>query len=439
MAAGTSAVSSRSWVEIDEARLAQNYAVVREAAGAEVLAVIKANAYGHGLERCAVTLARAGARWLGVADAAEGVRARGALRAARGEAGPHESEPQILVMCGVMRDEASAIAEHGLTPVVWTKEQVAWLGEAARARGASGAIRVHVEIETGMGRQGVRPGVELDGLLRAIADAGLELDGVCTHFSSAEVAGSERTQEQKRRFSDAVGQVRESPAIHPTSQDRDVGRPGLRRFAPRWVHAGSSSSVDVGGNAQWLEDTAQSTGARAMVRSGIALYGYCLPVARVDAEANPCVNAVRGGEAEFKAESMIRAKLQPVMTWKTRVLDVREVASRETIGYNAMFTAKKRMRVALLPVGYADGLRRELSGTDERAGGWVMVRGSDGEMRRAAIVGRVSMNLTTVDVTGTSSVSVGDEVVLLGDGVTADDHARIAGTIAYEILCGVRG
>jgi alanine racemase len=113
-------------------------------------------------------------------------------------------------------------------------------------------------------------------------------------------------------------------------------------------------------------------------------------------------------------------------------MDVRDVAAGDTVGYNAMFTAPGPMRLALLPVGYADGLRRELGSTNARPGGWVMVGGE-----RAAIVGRVSMNLTMVDVTEIEGVQVGDEVVVLGDGVTADDHARVAGTISYEILCGV--
>jgi alanine racemase len=121
------------------------------------------------------------------------------------------------------------------------------------------------------------------------------------------------------------------------------------------------------------------------------------------------------------------------MTWKTRVIGLRDVQAGDTVGYNAIFTAQRPMRLALLPVGYADGLRRELSGSNARPGGWTMVRG-----RRAAIVGRVSMNLTVVDVTEIPGVAVGDEVVVLGDGVTADDHARLANTIAYEIVCGVR-
>jgi alanine racemase len=158
-----------------------------------------------------------------------------------------------------------------------------------------------------------------------------------------------------------------------------------------------------------------------MVRAGIGLYGYCLPI--------------EGGNA---AQSRIRGKLRPVMTWKTRVVDVRHVAAGETVGYNATFTAPGPMRLALLAAGYSDGLRRELSSTNARPGGWVMVRGRDGSDQRAAIVGRVSMNLTMVDVTEIAGVAVGDEVVLLGDGVTADDHARLAGTISYEILCGVR-
>ena len=121
------------------------------------------------------------------------------------------------------------------------------------------------------------------------------------------------------------------------------------------------------------------------------------------------------------------------MTWKTRVIGVREVGVGDTVGYNATFVAERPMRLALLPVGYADGLRRELSSTNAQAGGWMMVQG-----QRAAIVGRVSMNLTVVDVTEIASVQIGDEVVVLGDGTTAEDHARLAGTIAYEIVCGVR-
>jgi len=134
------------------------------------------------------------------------------------------------------------------------------------------------------------------------------------------------------------------------------------------------------------------------------------------------------------------------MAWKTRVIGLREIEAGATVGYGATFTAQRPMRLALLPVGYADGFRREASSSPQPAtapsgdpdsgvgDGWVMIAG-----QRARVVGRVSMNLTTVDVTGIAGVDVGDEVVLLGEGVSAQDHARWCGTIAYEILCGVRG
>jgi alanine racemase len=214
------------------------------------------------------------------------------------------------------------------------------------------------------------------------------------------------TQRQERRFEAAIAQVR---------------RQGL---APKWVHAGSSSSVDNPAQASpWLVDLARSVGARAMVRCGCALYGYCVPI--------------EGADAAF-VQPKLRPALRPVMTWKTRVLSLRDLAAGETVGYNATFTAPAPMRLAMLPVGYADGLRRELSGTDARPGGWVILRGGDGSAHRASIVGRVSMNLTMVDVTAIPGVRVGDEVVVLGDGITADDHARLAQTIPYEILCAVR-
>ena len=187
-----------SWVEVSEERLAGNFRAVAEAAGAEtdVLAVVKANAYGHGAERCAVALARVGARWFGVADASEGARVRRALDAAG------FADAEILVMLGLGgRADWLLTVESRLTPVVWTEAQLCclwgWPGSS-----------VHLEVDTGMGRQGVRPGAELDAVLDLIGAAELVLDGVMTHFCAAEVAGSEKTREQERRFEAAVAQVR---------------------------------------------------------------------------------------------------------------------------------------------------------------------------------------------------------------------------------------
>ncbi|MCU1252903.1 MAG: Alanine racemase [Edaphobacter sp.] len=393
-----------SWVEVSERRLRANYRLLVDAVGDEtaVLAVVKANAYGHGAGVCAPVLAKAGAEWLGVADGDEGAAVRQALQAA-GVA--HEDQPRILVMCSSQGEDAETVVSCGLTPVVWEQQQMEYLAAAVLQHGGDAArLPVHLEIDTGMARQGVAPGEGLRTLLHWLKrQPRLVLDGVMTHFASPEEAGSTQTLVQRRRFEDAIAAV------------ADAGlRPG------GWVHAGSSSTVDnqdAAANLAWLHSLAKSVGARSMVRSGIALYGYCLPIEPEDTVV----------------EAKVRCGLQPVMSWKTRVIGLREVQAGDTVGYNATFTAERPMRLALLPVGYADGLRRELSGSNARAGGWTMVKG-----RRAAIVGRVSMNLTVVDVTEIPEVEVGDEVVVLGDGGTADDHARLAHTISYEIVCGVR-
>jgi alanine racemase len=387
-------VNVKSWVEVSERRLTANYRLLAETAGAgvSVLGVVKADAYGHGAEVCAPVLARAGAEWLGVTDAAEGLAVRRALGAAA---------VRVLVMSGLLSDEAEDIVRHSLTPVVWNRQHMEWLVEAVERCGAP-SLGVHLEIDTGMARQGVAAGEELRELLEWLrGQQRIVLDGVMTHFASAEVTGAAQTIEQQERFEEAMWLI------------EDAG------FRPAWVHAGNSSTLDNDGDATqslgWLRTLAAGCEARAMVRSGLGLYGYCLPI-----EGESGVAQVRDG-------------LLPVMTWKTRVIGVRDVCAGETVGYNATFTAQRAMRLALVPVGYADGLRRELSGPNAVAGGWMMVRG-----QRAPIVGRVSMNLTVVDVSEIAEVAVGDEVVVLGDCITADDHARLARTIAYEIVCGVR-
>jgi len=167
-----------------------------------------------------------------------------------------------------------------------------------------------------------------------------------------------------------------------------------------------------------MRELAEGVGARVMVRPGIALYGYCLAITEVNTE-------------DTGKDGKLRGRLKPVLTWKTRVIGVREIGVGDSVGYGGTFVAKSLMKLALLPVGYSDGFRR--AGSSGVGNGWVMMGG-----RRAPVVGRVSMNLTTVDVTDIAGVAVGDEVVLLGDGVTADDHAGWSGTISYEILCGIR-
>jgi alanine racemase len=385
----------KSWVEVSQARLRANVAVLRAAAGvgAELLAVIKADGYGHGAELVAPLLIDAGVTWLGVGDIDEGARVRRALGA---------REARILVMCGPEPDDAGAIVEHRLTPVVWTPAQIAALKPAAERAGTR--VAVHLEIDSGMARQGAAPGPELAAFLAALQHSKrLDLEGVFSHLSSSEVRNSRQTAAQLQTFERALQQLRSSSAELPSL---------------RWIHLANSSALDEGSTTAQLRQIARDLGATVLVRPGLALYGHCLPL---QDEA--------GDALEDPGE--LCASLQPVLTWKARILATREIAPGQTVGYGATFIAEHPMRLALLPVGYADGFRREAS--TSIGNGWVTIAG-----KRAPVVGRVSMNLTVVDVTRIPEAQEGVEATLLGPGVSAADHALWCGTIPYEILCGLR-
>ncbi len=384
----------KSSIDISAARLRANLLAIVSTIGPDFdpLCVIKANAYGHSAALCAPVLVEAGAAWLGVGDLEEGIRVRHALR----QAGLAERETHILVMCGFEPEDAPGFVAHTLTPVVWTPEHVASLEGAASEAGQR--ISVHIEVDTGMARQGAVPGDDLAALLGALANAKhVRAKGVFSHLSSSEVAGSLITEWQQARFHRAFAQI-------------------LDAFLPEYIHLGNTSAVDEYSTLPWLRSATAQFGVRLLVRPGLALYGYTLPL-----------------EGDFLPRPHLGPRLQPVATWKTRIIGLREIAPGDTVGYGATFTATEPMRLALLPTGYADGFRREASGGV--GNGWVTVRG-----QRAPVVGRVSMNLTVVDVTHHSpKPQLGDEVTLLGEGVSADDHAAWCGTIPYEILCGMRG
>jgi alanine racemase len=405
----------KTWVEISERRLQANYKALADAAGDDtaVLAVVKANAYGHTAALCAPVLAQTGAPWLGVTDPAEGAVVRESLAAA---GIPAANQPRIMVMSGTLPEDAAPLILHSLTPVVWTQQQLESLAAAVHQHGGpTTPYPIHLEIDTGMARQGIAPGEELHTLLQWLKrQPTLHLDGVLTHFASSEVAASQQTIAQRKRFEEAIAAVAST---------------GLK---PAWIHVGSSSTLDnqtTGDNLTWLRTLAAGIGAKPMVRSGIALCGYCLPIQ----QANPAQTNPAQPDSAPTTHPKIHPHLQPIMTWKTRILTLRNVHPGDTVGYNATFTAQHPMRLALLPIGYADGLRRELSSTNSKPGGWAIIHN-----QRAPIIGRVSMNLTVVDVTSIPAATSGDEVILLGDGITADDHARLAHTISYEILCGIR-
>ena len=328
----------KSWIEVSAERLAANFGAIQAAApGFEVLAVIKADAYGHGAEQCALALAAAGAQWFGVTDLEEGLRVRQVLR----EAGWEGADRHVMVMNGFEPEDAGDLIRAGLTPVVWTQQHVLALQQAAMDSGER--VAVHLEVDTGMARQGVSPGPALRTVLDGLRTLPrVRLEGVFSHLIASEVAHSEDTRMQEDRFQEAQGQIDEAGLL------------------PEWVHFGNSSSVEEGSTLTWLSNLNNHEMVQRIVRTGLALYGYVLPL---EGDAGP------GGK--------LQASLQPVGTWKTRVIGTREIDEGDTVGYGATFVAERLMRLALLPIGYADGFRREAS--SGAGDGWVVIAG-----RRAA-------------------------------------------------------
>ena len=365
-----------TWAEVSLSTLRQNFRLLRKhvGSGVSICAVVKADAYGHGATPCAQALEEEGALWLGVTSLDEAIPLRDAGIRAR-----------ILLMTGFWRGEEEEIVRLQLTPTVWEPGQVKLLEKAAASLGVKHAV--HLKIDTGMGRLGVTP-EELPRVCAALKSSPhLELEGLSTHLASSEVLDAPSVEEQLTRFSKA---------------DRLLHSEGLR---PALVHAANTSAM-ISRSQTWYN----------MVRPGLALYGYYLPFERAGREVSG---------------SGLRLPVKPVLTWKTRILSLRDVQANQALGYGGTYVTKAPARVAALPVGYADGLNRQIS-----ANGRVIVRES-----YAPILGRISMDLTLVDVTGLNGVSVGDEVILLGssDGLSVDarEHAQLAKTIPYEILCNI--
>lgn len=391
-------------VEISRSRLIANFKYLRSllpasvahnrtepAAATEILAVIKANAYGHGLSPCAPWLVQAGATWLGITSVEEGVTLRRLSPNAR-----------ILVMRGLMHGEADALIDAQLIPTVWEQQQLLWLADAAQQHKlALGTVPIHLEIDSGMSRQGVGL-AELAKLLDALQQLpALRLAGAYTHFASADMLDAEQNRLQRATFRKAIDQI------------------FAAGFHPQWIHAGNSSTL-LAEQHGFHDILPEKHSAKTILRAGIALYGY----------------APQFSGSESAAGEQARARLQPVLAWKTTITSTRSVPAGTAVGYNATFVAPTAMRLALLPVGYADGLNRKLSSTNSSPGGHVLIQGVP-----APIVGRLSMDLTVVDITQIPDAAAGDEVVILGEQnsqrITADDHARWAGTIPYEILCAI--
>lgn len=370
----------RTWAEVSLNALRDNFDAVCRHVGkdVEVCAVVKADAYGHGAIYCARALEADGAQWLGVTSTNEGLRLRdNAVRA------------RILVMTGFWHGDEDAIVAEGLTPAVWAPWHIDVLQRAADQRGEN--VAVHLKINTGMNRLGADAAEFREIVLAFQRAPRVKLEGVFSHFASSEVLDAASVAAQTVEFDAML---------------RDLHARGLK---PRYEHIANTAAVASRPNT-W----------RNFVRPGIALYGYMLPLTRE-----------REAQAPITMPGDLVSELQPVLSWKTRIIALRRISPGTPVGYGGRFVAQRESVIGVVPVGYADGLSRQLSNR-----GRMIVRDEC-----VPIAGAVSMDVTTLDVTDVADVEVGDEVTILGASprcsIDAWEHARFANTVVYESLTSI--
>jgi alanine racemase len=371
------------WAEIRLGALERNLRAIQKHIGAQrkIMAVVKAFAYGHGAVPVTKALAKAGAHWFAVTSTAEGVELR--------EGGVRQP---ILVLTGLWPGDEKRLLQHRLTPSITRVEQLAQLERAAvklRVRTAG----VHLKVDTGMNRLGVAPS-DVERFLRALGECErVRLAGTFTHFASSEDFTADQTERQERAFAEVLERLRAAGVD-----------PGL-------VHLANSAAV-ASRPSTWAD----------MVRPGALLYGY-------HQFYNP-------PERKLAAENHL--PLEPILSFRARILSVKEVGPGQGVGYNARFVAGRRSRIGVMAAGYADGLLRQRMSGEPGASvrSRVIVRG-----RCAPIVGQISMDLTTVDVTDVPEAQVGDVVTIYGvDGqcaIWASQIAQDIGSVTADVLCAL--
>lgn len=357
---------ARALIDLDALRHNLDQARTRLAPACAILAVVKADAYGHGAVAVSRALLRMGVAALGVATLPEGVILR--------EAG---ITAPILVLGALLPHQHADLVAYRLTPVIHDRHAAAALADYAAAKALS--LPVHVKIETGMGRLGLPPDEALPLLQSGCFERGLRLEGLMTHLADADGDDPAHTQAQITRFRAVL--------------DR-LGTAGHR---PPLIHAANSAAILRYPEAHFTA-----------VRPGLMLYGYhTLP-------------ALPSG-----------VTLKPALTLAATVVHVRTLKPGESASYNRSFVAQRPTRIAVLPIGYADGYSRGLSGR-----GSVLIHG-----RRAPVCGKVCMDMTLVDVTDVPEAKTGDEAILIGrqgnEAITAADLADQLGAIPYEVLCAI--
>lgn len=356
--------------EVSLRALKHNYEVaVQAAGGAGIIAVVKANAYGHGGVHVARALESWGVRMLGVALVEEAIELRHV-----GIRSP------ILVLGGNYEKGYGLLVEYELTPTIFREEHLLRLSEAARAAGRP--VSAHLKVDTGMSRLGIPWEGVASFLEKASVFPDVKLEGMLTQLAKADDLQSDLTDLQLQRFHSSLEAARRAGV--------DV----------KFRHVSNSAAL--------MRLPPEARKELNLVRPGLLLYGLS------------------------PGDSLIgHTALRPVMSWKTGVTFVQALPRGRTVSYGATWTAPRDCVIATLPVGYADGYRRSYSNKAQ-----VLIRG-----RRANVVGRVCMDMIMVDVTDIPDVIVGDEAVLLGqqgaEMISADELAKWADTISYEVVCGI--
>lgn len=357
-----------AWIELDCDILRRNLLEIKSAMGAtaEVIQVIKANAYGHGMAMVAATAVECGVRWFLVSRLAEAVILR-----------KLQPRANILLLGAVRASDLEDIRRHRITPVLLCGEQARELSAAASREGVR--LSCHVKIDTGMGRLGFPWEGAAEQMACLQSEGGIEVDGICMHFASADESENGFAALQIERFHQVLEGCR------------------ARGMKPLFRHVANS--------AAYLAHPEMDFDG---VRVGIASYGY----------------GIRREGA--------RVQTRPCLQWKTRVLQVKQVPAGFPVSYKCTYVTSGPTWLATLDVGYSDGFPRLMSNR-----GYVLLGG-----RRVKVVGRVTMNFTVVDIGPQGGINAGDEAVLIGaqggESLWADELARWCQTIPYEILTNIR-
>ncbi len=372
-----------TWVEVDLKILESNYRVIRSFLPREVriIAVVKAHGYGHGVIPVAQVLEKAAVDAFAVAILEEALVLR--------NVGIHSP---IILLNGFWEGQEEKIIQHQLIPTVYNQEMLLRLETAASKLRKT--CQFHLKVDTGMSRLGIDWEEGVRFLEQCSQCRWVHCDGIYTHFSCAEDIQSPSTRRQFDRFKSLLEHLGETAR-------------------GTWCHAANSAAM-INFRESWFN----------AVRPGLILYGINPIGSR---ELHGVSNS---GEVNWEG---VLASLRPVLSFKTCVAQLKTVKKGKTIGYGDSYITTRDSQIATLPVGYADGFMRILSNK-----GAVLVRG-----QRAPIVGRISMDLSTIDVTDVTGVEIGDEVVLIGrqggEEMGASEMAALAGTIPYEILCRIGG